>query len=68
MIPDDKTRIVTTITKEQEKELCAYCKKNNITKSAAVSIALGALFACGYKVGDIIGQMIFDENAYKDNK
>lgn len=65
MIPDDKTRIVTTITKEQEKELCAYCKKNNLTKSAAVSIALATLFACGYKMGDIIGQMIFDDNTDK---
>lgn len=66
MISDDKTRIVTTITKEQEKELCSYCKKNNITKSAAVSIALATLFACGYKMGDIIGQMIFDDNTDKE--
>lgn len=65
MIPDDKKRIITTIPKDQEKQLRDYCKANNVTKSAAVSLALATLFAAGYKVGDLIGQMMLDRDTFK---
>lgn len=66
MIPDDKERIIVTIPKDDKDKLNSFCKSNNLTKSAAVSIALSVLFASGYKIGDIIGQMVFDERKLKD--
>lgn len=64
MIPDDKTRVIVTLPKDQECKLREYCSTNNLTKSAALSIALGVLFASGYKLGDVIGQMVFDSNKF----
>lgn len=60
MIPDNKTRVIVTIPKDQEKELEDYCSVNNMTKSAVLSLALSVLFASGYKVGDLIGRFISD--------
>lgn len=66
MIPDDKERVIVTILKDDKEKLNAFCKSNNLTKSGAISIALSVLFASGYKIGDIIGQMVFDERKLKD--
>lgn len=65
MIDKNKTRVTVSILKDQDRELDKYCKENNITKSAAIAIALSTLFYAGIKAGDIIGQMIIDKNTYK---
>lgn len=64
MIDKNKTRVTVSILKDQDKELDKYCKTNNLTKSAAIAMALSALFYSGYKAGDIIGQMILNKTTY----
>lgn len=68
MIDKNKTRVTVSILKEQERELDSYCQKNNLTKSAAIALALSTLFYTGYKTGDIIGQMILDKTTYTEEE
>lgn len=68
MIDKNKTRVTVSILKDQDEELDRYCKKNNMTKSAAMALALSTLFYAGYKAGDLIGQMIIDKTTYTHDK
>lgn len=59
MIPDNKDRLVTTITKEQKDKLEKMSKETGITKSVLVSLALAGLFSAGLKLGETTVDLLF---------
>lgn len=68
MISKDNERFTATISKKQGEQLVKYCRRNNLTKSAVVSLALATLFASGLRAGDVIGQMFIDFANLKGGK
>lgn len=69
MISKDKERVTITIPKELNKKLEAYCKRNNMNKSAALTTSLAAMFYLGVETGDAMGKIIKDAiRGKKDGK
>lgn len=60
MIPENKDRIIATVTKEQKTQLEKMSKETGITKSVLISLALTGLFEAGIKLGETTADKIIN--------